>query len=92
MSVRRASVSSGEDDYDAGDDLFGPEYDDDYDIPSVMPQSVGPQQSQEEEEEEEEVRVLIRRLKTQVPLLLLLCVLPKVNMRGIDPKQVKCCH
>ncbi len=55
MSVRRASVSSGEDDYDAGDDLFGPEYDDDYDIPSVMPQSVGPQQSQEEEEEEEEI-------------------------------------
>ncbi|XP_022103586.1 double-strand-break repair protein rad21 homolog isoform X1 [Acanthaster planci] len=53
MSVRRASVSSGEDDYDAGDDLFGPEYDDDYDIPSVMPQSVDPQQQQEEEEDEE---------------------------------------
>ena len=53
MSVRRGSVSSGDDDYDAGDDLFGPEYDDDYDIPSVMPQSVGPQQTQDEEEEEE---------------------------------------
>lgn len=49
---RRSSSSDGG---DYGGDLFAADYDDDYDIPSVAPQSVGPQ-AVEEPEEEEEVR------------------------------------
>ncbi|XP_072175982.1 double-strand-break repair protein rad21 homolog [Diadema setosum] len=49
---RRSSSSDG------GDfGLFQDNYDDDYDIPSVQPQSVGPQEAfQEPEEEEEELK------------------------------------
>ncbi|XP_041466101.1 double-strand-break repair protein rad21 homolog [Lytechinus variegatus] len=47
---RRSSSSDGG---DYGGDLFAGDYDDDYDIPSVAPQSVGPSDAEEPEEEEE---------------------------------------
>lgn len=50
---RRSSSSDGG---DYGGDLFAAEYDDDYDIPSVNPASVGPQEAAEEPEEEEELQ------------------------------------
>ena len=52
MSMRRGSVSSS-DGGDYGGDLFGGDYDDDYDIPSVAPQSVQRPVLQADEEDED---------------------------------------
>ena len=57
---RRSSSSDGG---DYGGDLFPGDYDDDYDIPSVQPQSVGPPQDAfDEPEEEEEVSLMCKTL------------------------------